>query len=166
MSVEPRPKNHPFDRSHSVEHGLVTCTSLPGPIICDDLSRKGSQKHCAPGTEFQIGKIEMVANTGTYADAPFHRFVSGKELSELRLSSLAELDTVVVRPTIGRERAIDARARSHSDLRGKAVLIHTGRSQHWATVQYFERHPFLTEDAAQPLRDAGRFSWASTLSNY
>jgi arylformamidase len=78
----------------------------------------------------QIGKIEMVASTGTHVDAPFHRFVSGKDLSELRLSSLAELDAVVVRPTIGRERAIDARALSHSDLSGKAVLIHTGRSQH------------------------------------
>ena len=97
----------------------------------------------------------MVANTGIYVDAPSHRFVSRKDLSELRLSLLAESDAVVVRPTIGRERAIDARALSHSDVSGKAVLIHTGWSQHWATEQYFAGHSFLTEDAAQLLSDAG-----------
>src|SRR5438105_8375952 len=85
-----------IDLSHTVEHGLITYKGLPAPIICDFLSREQSKKHYAPGTEFQIGKIEMVANTGTYLDSPFHRYEDGKDLSELELSSLANLDGVVV----------------------------------------------------------------------
>src|SRR6266478_8664210 len=81
-----------IDLSHTVEHGLVTYKGLPAPIICDYLSREASRKHYADGTEFQIGKIEMVANTGTYLDSPFHRYAAGADLAGLDLTSLADLD--------------------------------------------------------------------------
>lgn len=144
-----------IDLSHTVEHGLVTYKGLPAPIICDFMSRESSRSHYAPGTEFNIGKIEMVANTGTYVDAPFHRFANGKDLSELPLSSLAELPGVVFRPDTSRSRAIDASAFAGVDVQDKAVLVHTGWSKHWTTPQYFEGHPFLTLDAAQFLKDSG-----------
>lgn len=148
-------KNDLLDLSHIVEHGLVTYKGLPAPIICDYMSREESRSHYAQGTEFQIGKIEMVANTGTYVDAPFHRFACGKDLADLPLSSLAELEAIVIRPDVSRERSIEARALSHVDVRQKAVLIHTGWARHWATERYFEDHPFLTEGAANFLRDNG-----------
>src|SRR5262245_8073106 len=85
-----------IDLSHTVSHGLVTYKGLPAPVICDFLSREQSQQHYAPGTQFQIGRIEMVANTGTYLDSPFHRYEDGKDLSQLELSSLANLDGVLV----------------------------------------------------------------------
>src|SRR6266542_6832498 len=85
-----------IDLSHEVEHGMITYKGLPAPIICDFLSREESRKHYAEGTEFNIGKIEMVANTGTYVDSPFHRFVDGIDLSELPLESLADLDGALV----------------------------------------------------------------------
>jgi arylformamidase len=153
--MSPRPGDRLVDLSHTVEHGLVTYKGLPAPIICDYMSREESRGHYAPGTEFQIGKIEMVANTGTYVDAPFHRFASGKDLADLPLSSLAELDAIVIRPDVGRERSINVHALSHLDVGQKAVLIQNGWSQHWATEKYFEGHPFLTEDAANFLRDEG-----------
>jgi arylformamidase len=84
-----------IDLSHTIEHGLITYRGLPAPVLCDFLSREQSRQHYAPGTEFQIGKIEMVANTGTYLDSPFHRFANGRDLSELELTSLADLDGVV-----------------------------------------------------------------------
>ena len=143
------------DVSHTVRDGLVTYKGLPAPIICDYLSREDLRKHYAPGTEFNIGKIEMVANTGTYLDSPFHRFADGKDLSELPLSSLADLDCLVIRLESRADRAITAQMLQRHDLRGKAVLVHTGWSRHFATDQYFEGHPFLTEDAALFLRDAG-----------
>src|SRR5919112_1354797 len=87
-----------IDVSHSVEHGLITYKGLPAPILCDYLSREQSRKIYAQGTEFHIGKIEMVANTGTYLDSPFHRYADGRDLSQLALASLANLDGVVVRP--------------------------------------------------------------------
>src|SRR6266849_3745448 len=96
-----------IDLSHTIEHGLITYRGLPAPLICDFLSREQSKKHYAPGTEFQIGKIEMVANTGTYLDSPFHRYSHGKDLSELPLSSLADLEAVVIRAT---DRAISRTA--------------------------------------------------------
>ena len=142
-----------IDLSHSIEHGLITYKGLPAPIICDFLSREQSKAHYAPGTEFQIGKIEMVANTGTYLDSPFHRYEHGKDLSELELTSLANLDGKVVRAKGEGRRAIDKAALNEIDARGKAVLIHTGWAAHWRTDQYFEGHPFLTKDAAQFLAD-------------
>ena len=144
-----------IDLSHTVEHGLITYKGLPAPIICDYLSREASRQIYAPRTEFQIGKIEMVANTGTYVDSPFHRFADGKDLSELPLTSLADLPGLVVRVDAGRGRAIDASAFEGLDLAGNAVLVHTGWSANWATDSYFEGHPFLTEDAAQLLVASG-----------
>jgi len=143
-----------IDLSHTVEHGLVTYKGLPAPIICDYLSREASRKHYAPGTEFQIGKIEMVANTGTYLDSPFHRYAGGKDLSELELQKLANLPAIKV--TALHRQAIDVSCFPHGgDLAGKAVLVETGWSRHWNTAQYFEGHPFLTEDAAGFLADSG-----------
>jgi len=142
-----------IDLSHTVVHGLVTYKGLPAPVICDYLSREASRKHYAQGTEFHIGKIEMVANTGTYLDSPFHRYADGKDLSQLNLSKLANLPAVKLRTD---KPAVDASCfRSPGDLRGKAVLIETGWSRHWNTAQYFEGHPFLTEDAARILSDCG-----------
>jgi kynurenine formamidase len=143
------------DVSHVIEHGMITYKGLPAPLICSFLSREQSRAHYAPGTEFHIGKIEMVANTGTYVDSPFHRFPDGKDLSELSLESLANLEGVVIPADHANGRAIDRSVFQGRDLRGKAVLVHTGWDTHWRTDQYFEGHPFLTEDAAEYLLDAG-----------
>jgi kynurenine formamidase len=144
-----------IDLSHSVEHGMVTYKGLPAPIVCDFLSREDSKRIYAPGTEFHIGKIEMVANTGTYLDAPFHRYADGKDLSELPLESVADLDAVVIRARTEPGRAIRPEAFGGRDLRGKAVLVHTGWSRHWRTERYFDGHPYLTGEAAALLRDEG-----------
>lgn len=144
-----------IDVSHTVEHGMVTYKGLPAPLICDFLSREASRTRYAAGTEFQIGKIEMVANTGTYVDSPFHRYADGKDLSELPLESLANLDCVVVRVAAGRERAIARLPFPAERLRGKAVLFQTGWDRHWRTEQYFEGHPFLTGELAESLVRAG-----------
>ena len=142
-----------IDLSHTVTHGLVTYKGLPAPIICDYLSREASRKFYAPGTEFQIGKIEMVANTGTYLDSPFHRYADGKDLSELELRKLADLSAIKI-PALHKQ-AIDVSCFPRGeDLAGKAVLVETNWSRHWNTPEYFEGHPFLTEDAAQFLADS------------
>jgi len=143
------------DLSHVVEHGMVTLKGYPAPVICDYLSREASRGLYAPGTEFHIGRIDMIANTGTYVDSPFHRYADGKDLSELPLESLANLDTVVVRATERDGRAIDRGAFEGVEVRGKAVLVHTGHAAHWGTDAYFVAHPYLTGAAAEHLRDAG-----------
>ena len=105
-----------IDLSHTVEDGMITYKGLPAPVVCDYLSREASRKVYAPGTEFQIGKIEMVANTGTYLDSPFHRYADGKDLSELPLDRLANLEAVVVRWDFGR----GVRSASRSSTVGRA----------------------------------------------
>jgi len=147
------PNKQFVDLSHTVEDGLITYRGLPAPIICDFLSREQSRAHYAEGTEFHIGKIEMVANTGTYLDSPFHRYPGGRDLAELPLESLADLEVVRVR--CHDRRRVDSSAFRDLDVRGRAVLVETGWSRHWKTDAYFEGHPFLTEDAAVHLRDAG-----------
>ena len=133
---------------------MVTYKGLPAPIICDYLSREASRARYAPGTEFHIGKIEMVANTGTYVDSPFHRYADGLDLSQLPLERLANLDTVLVRVPAG-QRQIGPDYFERVEVAGKAVLVATGWDQHWRTDRYFEGHPFLTAGAAQCLREAG-----------
>ena len=144
-----------IDVSHAVEHGMITYKGLPAPIICDYLSREASRALYAAGTEFQIGKIEMVGNTGTYLDSPFHRFADGKDLATLDLATLADLDCVVVRAVARSTRVITPDAFAGLELRGKAVLVHTGWDRHWRSDQYFEGHPFLTAETAQLLVDVG-----------
>ena len=134
---------------------MVTYRGLPAPIVCDYLSREASRAVYAPGTEFHIGRIDMVANTGTYVDAPFHRYADGKDLAALPIESVADLNAVVVRCTAHSGRAISETSFSGTDVRGKAVLFHTGWDRHWRTDQYFEGHPFLTQSAAVELRDRG-----------
>lgn len=143
-----------IDVSHIVENGMVTYKGLPAPIICDWRSRVESRA-IYDGAEFQIGKIEMVANTGTYVDSPFHRYEQGKDLSELPLESVADLECLIVRVDVAAGPAIDSVPLSAHDVSGKAVLFHTGWDRHWRTDAYFEGHPFLTERAADWLVKAG-----------
>ena len=144
-----------IDLSHTVEHGMITYKGLPAPIICDYLSREASRGRYEEGTEFQIGKIEMVSNTGTYIDAPFHRYENGKDVSELTLEKLADLEAVVIRADYKNGIEIGKKYFESVSVKGKAVLVNTNWSQFWRTDSYFENHSFLTEDAAIYLRDQG-----------
>jgi kynurenine formamidase len=145
-----------IDVSHSVEDGMITYKGLPAPLITDHLTREESKKHYAAGTEFQIGKIAMVANTGTYLDSPFHRYSDGTDLAGLDLYSLANLDCLVVRCVGAAPQAISENSLNGMDLSGKAVLFHTGWDRHWRTDQYSDGgHPFLTRAAAEYLAESG-----------
>lgn len=143
------------DVSHTVEHGMITYRGFPAPIICDWMSREASRAKYAHGTEFQIGRIEMIANTGTYVDSPFHRYEHGKDLSALPLESLADLECLVVRVAPADGPAIDRVPLTARQVGGRAVLFHTGWDRHWRTDAYFEGHPHLTERAAEWLAKAG-----------
>ena len=146
--------NELIDLSHTVEHGMITYKGLPAPVISDHLSREASRSFYESGTEFNIGKIEMVANTGTYLDSPFHRYPDGNDLSALDLAVLANLDALVLRHNGGR--SIDAENFAGLDVKGKAVLVHTAWDQHWRTDHYSSgEHPFLTENAANHLVNEG-----------
>lgn len=137
------------DLSHTIEHGMITYKGLPAPIICDYLSREASRSIYEPGTEFQIGKLEFVANTGTYIDSPFHRYENGKDLSELPMQSLADLEVVMIRVNGDTQKAIDESFFKGLDLQNRAILVHTGWDKYWRTDPYFENHPFLTKSAAE-----------------
>jgi kynurenine formamidase len=143
------------DLSHTIHHGLVTFKGLPGPLICDYLSREASRKHYADGTEFQVGRIDMVSNTGTYIDCPFHRFAAGRDLSETDLERFVDLQGVVVRVPWRERLEVTPRDFVRVDVRDKAVLVDTGWSEHWNKNTYFDNHPFLTAEAATFLRNAG-----------
>lgn len=142
-----------FDLSHVIEDGMITYPGIPAPHVCDFLSREASGTRYAPGTTFQIGRIDLVANTGTYLDSPFHRFGDGRDIAQLTLDELADLPALVLR-ALG-ARSIDASALAGLDLRGRAVLIHTGWAQHWRTERYGRGHPFLTAAAASYLKNQG-----------
>jgi kynurenine formamidase len=147
------------DLSHEIEHGMVTYPGLAAPVVSDWLSREASRERYAPGTTFHIGKIEMIANTGTYMDAPFHRHEGGADIAGYPLEAVADLDGVVFRAVVRTGRDLDARFfRSpdvRRDVRGRAVLVHTAWDTHWRTPAYGSGHPFLTREAAEYLVSAG-----------
>jgi len=151
MLINIKPDEKLIDLSHTIFDGLITYKGLPAPIICDYLSREQSKANYEQGTEFQIGKITMVTNTGTYIDCPFHRFEHGKDLSEVALEQFADLDAITINAKdvieIGKEYFVG------KELRNKAVLVFTNWAKHWNTEHYFENHPYLTEEAAQYLKE-------------
>ena len=142
------------DLSHVIEHGMVTYKGLPGPHICDYWTREASAANYDDGESFQIGRIDMIANTGTYLDSPFHRYADGKDLAALPLESLADLPGIVLRRPHGGI-ATDIAHLEGVEVRGRAVLIHTGWDVHWRTDAYAVDHPFLTAAAADWLVEHG-----------
>lgn len=144
-----------IDLSHTIRHGLRTYQGIPAPVICDYLSREASRQNYAAGTEFHIARIDLVANTGTYVDCPFHRYADGEDLSAVGLARLVGLPAVVVRVAYHERLAVTAADFAHVAVAGKAVLVHTGWAEHWDTPAYFTAHPFLTAEAALLLRDRG-----------
>jgi kynurenine formamidase len=136
-----------IELSHEIRHGMITYPGLPGPEVSDHLGREASRQRYAEGTEFHIARISMVANTGTYLDSPSHRFADGHDLSGLALSAVADLEGIVIRVAEAGREITPGVLRAH-ELRGRAVLLHTGWDAHWGTERYGVGHPFVTAEAA------------------
>ncbi len=141
-----------IDLSHTIENGLITYKGLPAPIICDYLSREESKKLYGEGTEFHIGKIEMVANTGTYIDCPFHRFSDGKDFSLVGLESFTDLDAIVISVPFTKTLEITEEHIKPYEIKNRAVLFHTGWDKYWNTEKYYENNPHLSQGAAEYLK--------------
>jgi kynurenine formamidase len=155
MNARNPPMGWLVDLSHTIHHGMITYKSLPGPVICDFLSREASRARYEEGTEFQIARIDMVANTGTYIDVPSHRYENGKDLSQSDLEWFANIPGVVVRVPHETRLAVQERDFAGVEVEGKAALVHTGWNRRWGTSAYFSDHPFLTAGTASFLRDRG-----------
>ncbi|MBW0007019.1 MAG: cyclase family protein [Sphingomonas sp.] len=149
--MEDRSAPRIVDLSHTITEGMVTYKGLPGPHICDFLSREQSAANYDGGETFQIGRIDMVANTGTYVDVPSHRYADGKDLSEVEVEVFAHLPAIVVRQRWETNLAVDVVAFEGLDVRGCAVLVATGWDRHWDSDAYYNDHSFLTPAAAELL---------------
>lgn len=134
---------------------MTTYPGLPAPLVTEHLTREASADRYAPGTTFSIGRIEMIANTGTYVDAPFHRFAGGADVAALPLDRLANVPGTLVDAT-GRGQSLGPEVFDKRTLQGRAVLVCTGWDAHWRTPEYGAgRHPFLTRGAAELLTASG-----------
>jgi kynurenine formamidase len=153
--MEDRATSRLIDLSHTITEGMVTYKGLPGPHICDFISREQSAANYDGGETFQIGRIDMVANTGTYVDVPSHRFADGADLSEVGIEAFAELPAIVVRQPWETSLGVDVGAFEGLDVRGHAVLVATGWDRHWGSDAYYHDHSFLTVEAADYLVGQG-----------
>ena len=153
--MEDRTTARIVDLSHTITEGMVTYKGLPGPHICDFISREQSAANYDGGETFQIGRIDMVANTGTYVDVPSHRYADGKDLSEVGVEAFAHLPAIVVRQPWESELAVDVGAFEGLDVRECAVLVATGWDRHWGTDAYYSEHSFVTAAAAEWLVGQG-----------
>ena len=141
--------------SHVIRAGMITYPGLPAPQISPHLTREASREHYAPGTEFAIDRLTLVGNTGTYLDAPYHRFPDGADLSSITLARTVDLPAVVVRVADARQRGIGVGALAAFDVRGKAVLLHTGDDARFGMAAYAEQQYFLSRSGAAWLADHG-----------
>ena len=144
-----------IDLSHMISDGMTTYKGFPGPAICDFWTRGDSAEHYDDGSSFQIGRIDMIANTGTYLDTPFHRYEDGDDLAGVGLERIAELPGVMIRQPWENGLAVGIEKLEGLDVAGKAVLVHSGWDRHWGSEAYFEGHPFLTAEAAEWLAAKG-----------
>ena len=139
------------DLSHPITEGMVTYPGIPGPSLGVHLSREESREHYAPGTEFHIGTVTLAGNTGTYVDSPYHRYPDGADLAGVPLDKLADLPGLVVRAGSGRAVTVPR----DLDVRGRAVLLHTGWDRHFGTPAYAQGHPYLAPESAAWLAESG-----------
>lgn len=154
-TVAAGPARRVVDLSHPISHGMVTYPGLPGPQISDHLTRAASEETYGPGVTFHIGRISMVANTGTYLDSPYHRYAGGDDLAALPLNRLVDLNGIVVRVSRSGSRAVDVAQLAPYETAGRAVLIHTGWDRHWGTSAYGSNNPYLTAAGATWLVEQG-----------
>ena len=153
--MEDRESRRIVDLSHVITEGMVTYKGLPGPHICDFISREQSAANYDGGETFQIARIDMVANTGTYVDVPSHRFGDGKDLSEMGVEAFTHLPALVVRQPFESGLCVDVGLFDGLDVRGCAVLVATGWDRHWGTDAYYHDHSFLAVAAAELLVERG-----------
>ncbi|MFC4069014.1 cyclase family protein [Actinoplanes subglobosus] len=147
--------NRIIELSHRIEDGMETYPGLPGPRIGDHMSREASRDRYPEGTEFQIGTVSLVANTGTYVDTPFHRYPDGPDLAAIDLARLVDVPGLVIDAT-AHGRAIGPELLSGTEVRGRAVLFRTGWDRRFGTTGYGAAdHPFLTADMVERLVKAG-----------
>ena len=138
-----------IDLSHPIVAGMTTYPGLPGPELSDHLTRDEAEEQYGAGVTFHIGRISMVANTGTYVDSPWHRYADGVDLAGLRLDRLADLDGVVLRMAGVGRRGVDLGDVRGLDVGGRALLVHTGWDRHWKTGAYGVDAPFVTRQAVE-----------------
>ena len=156
--IEARPASvarRVVDLSHVIRAGLITYPGLPAPAITPHLTRADSKAKYAPGTEFAMDIITMIGNTGTYLDSPFHRYEGGTDLAGLELATLIDLPTEVFHVADATARGIPATVFYDRDVRGAAVLVHTGWDRHFGTPEYATGAPYLTAEAAEYLVQQG-----------
>lgn len=139
-----------IDLSHPIEEQMRTYPGLEGPHVTTVIGHENSEDHYCSGTTFHIGQVTIVGNTGTYIDAPFHRYSDGIDIGQLPLEKIADLPALLFRAPVG-VRAIGPEIFGDVTLAGHAVLVQTDWSKHWRTEYYFKNHPFLTREAAEYL---------------
>jgi arylformamidase len=153
--VTPGSARRAIDLSHEIVDGMTTHPGIPPPVISTFLTYEASTARYAPGTTFQIGRIDLVANTGTYLDTPAHRFAGGVDLAGLALESVVDLDGILVDCRSQPAKGIGREAFDGVDVESRAVLVATGWDANWGTAAYLSDNPFLTEDAARYLVERG-----------
>jgi arylformamidase len=153
--VTPATPRRAIDLSHEIVDGMITHPGIPAPTISTFLTREASAERYAPGTTFEIGRIDLAANTGTYLDMPAHRFAGAADLADLGLESVVDLDGVLIDCRAIETKAIGAESFAGVEVAGRAVLVATGWDAHWGSPAYLSDNPFLTEVAAKYLVEHG-----------
>jgi arylformamidase len=141
------------DLSHPIVAGMTTYPGIPGPALSTLVSREESAQRLAGGVSFDIQRLDMVANTGTYLNAPFHLHAEGADVAQLPLERIVDVPIVVVRAQ-GRIRIEASLLGDPGLLWGTAVLVHTGWSRRWGSDAYLTGSPYLTAGTARALVEA------------
>jgi arylformamidase len=143
-----------IDLSHPIEDGMAAYPGLPPVRIFAILDHDASRERYGGQAEFLLGGAELAGNTGTYLDAPFHRFRDREDLARLPLETVVGLPGLVVDPAEP-GRAISLQGVDERSLRGRAVLVRTGWDARWGSDEYWSDAPFLPLTVVERLVAAG-----------
>jgi arylformamidase len=142
------------DLSFPIEDGMPTFPGfLPEARVDALLTHEASRERYQNQAEFHLGRVDMSGNTGTYLDAPFHRYREGADLAGLELERLAGLPGIVVEAS--QDAAPVGIDLSPEKVRGRAVLVRTGWDERWGTEAYWEPDPWLSQGALDALVEGG-----------
>ena len=139
--------------SHTLEDGMVTFPGDPPVNIGIYMSREEMRKKCGAAAAL-LDQIKMINTSGTYLDAPVHRFENGTYICDIPLESLVDLPVEVVPLPEGKS-CFEPEDFQELDERVKAVLLYTGFSSRFNTDRYGDNPPYLSVSGAKYLMEKG-----------
>ena len=129
-----------IDLNHPLESGMQTYPGLSEVETYDKAPRFSNGA--------LIDGIKMLGIPSTYIDAPYHVDPHGGKVADYKLEQLVNLPIVVIPLPEGHSFYAKEDIEKYQ-VRGKTVLLFTGKSRYFGTPEYSKNPPYISTAAAE-----------------